>query len=139
MQQKTLSLWLLFLTALCLVSPCLAQEIQDPVVIEIVAERFVFTPSRVTVSQGSTIEFRLKSEDTSHGFLIVGTDIDVVIPKRRQGEAKVTFVADTLGSFRFECSKLCGAGHHFMRGTIDVKSTVTNKESKPDTDVESRQ
>ena len=134
MQKKILG-WSFFLTTLCLVSPCLAQEVQDPVVVEIVAERFVFTPSRVTVSQGSTIEFRLKSEDTSHGFLIVGTDIDVIIPKRRQGEAKVTFVADTPGSFRFECSKLCGAGHHFMRGTIEVSSTVTNKASKPDTDV----
>ncbi len=118
MQERVRTTFLL--GVLCLAgSPSLAQQ---PEVVRVVAERFVFTPSRITVSQGSTIELRLRSEDTSHGFRIAGTDIDVVIPKRRQGEVTVIFEADTPGRYRFECSKLCGAGHNFMRGTITVET-----------------
>jgi heme/copper-type cytochrome/quinol oxidase subunit 2 len=55
-----------------------------------------------------------------HGFRIVGRDVDVAVPKRRQGEAVVVFEATEVGRFRFECSRLCGAGHNFMRGEIVV-------------------
>jgi cytochrome c oxidase subunit 2 len=94
---------------------------QDRQVIRITAERFTFTPSRVTVKRGTTVEFRLRSEDTNHGFHILGSDANVIIPKRGRGEATLVFVADTPGRYTFECSKLCGAGHAFMRGTITVE------------------
>ena len=41
-------------------------------VVEVVAERFLFTPSEITVEAGTTVEFRLTSQDTDHGFRIVG-------------------------------------------------------------------
>ena len=47
-----------------------------------------------------------------------GTDINVTIPKRGKGVATVTFVPPQPGRYVFECSKLCGAGHGFMRGTL---------------------
>jgi len=91
---------------------------QEREVVEIVAERFTFTPSEITVTIGTTIELRIRSDDTMHGFRIVGRDVDVAVPKRRQGEAVVVFEATEVGRFRFECSRLCGAGHNFMRGEI---------------------
>ena len=93
---------------------------QERVVVSVVAERFTFTPSEIRVPVGSTLELRVRSEDTMHGFRIVGHEIDVAVPKRRQGEAVVVFEADTVGRYRFECSRLCGAGHNFMRGEIVV-------------------
>lgn len=91
-------------------------------VVYIAAERFSFTPSRVTVDQGSTIELRISSDDTSHGFKLTGPRaIDIEIPKRGRGEARVTFDATEAGTYTFECSRVCGAGHGFMRGTIEVK------------------
>jgi cytochrome c oxidase subunit 2 len=93
---------------------------QEREVVEIVAERFTFTPSEITVTIGTTIELRIRSDDTMHGFRIVGRDVDVAVPKRRQGEAVVVFEATEVGRFRFECSRLCGAGHNFMRGEIVV-------------------
>ena len=55
-----------------------------------------------------------------HGFRIVGANVNIVIPKRRQGEVVVLFDAEKVGRYRFECSRLCGAGHNFMRGEILV-------------------
>ena len=98
------------------VGSLVAQERQ---VVEMVAERFTFTPSRIEVPVGTTVEIHIRSEDTDHGFHLVGGG-NVIIPKRRQGEAVVVFEADEPGEYRFECSKLCGAGHNFMRGEIIV-------------------
>jgi cytochrome c oxidase subunit 2 len=91
---------------------------QKPQVVEIFVERFSFTPSEFKVKAGAPVEIHLRSDDTDHGFRIVGTDINVAIPKRGKGVATVTFVPPEPGRFVFECSKLCGAGHSFMRGTL---------------------
>ncbi len=106
---------------------------QERQVVRIVAERFTFTPSRIEVSVGTTVEIHIRSEDTDHGFHIVGGR-NVIIPKRRQGEAVVVFEADEPGTYRFECSKLCGAGHNFMKGEIIV--TAPDEEDAPDEDDE---
>lgn len=92
-------------------------ESQDTQVIDISAERFSFNPSEIRVKAGTPLEIRLTSEDTMHGFRILGTDIDLELPKRGRGVASVMF-QPTAGRYTFECSRLCGAGHSFMRGVI---------------------
>ena len=99
-------------------------DTQERQVVRIVAERFSFTPSEVTVPVGTTLELRVRSQDTMHGFRIVGQGVDVAVPKRRQGEAVVIFEAIETGRYRFECSRLCGAGHNFMQGAIVVVPDV---------------
>ena len=96
-------------------------ESQAPRVIRVSAERFAFTPSEIVVERGTTIEFHLTSDDTDHGFRIIGTDVNAEIPKRRRGETVVKYVADTAGRFVIECSRPCGAGHTAMRATLVVK------------------
>jgi cytochrome c oxidase subunit II len=90
---------------------------QETQVVEITAERFTFTPSEVRVKAGTRLEIRLRSEDTAHGFRIMGTEIDVELAKRGRGVKTVTFEPKA-GRYTFECSQLCGAGHEFMRGVI---------------------
>jgi cytochrome c oxidase subunit 2 len=90
---------------------------QDARVIEIAAERFTFTPSEIRVKAGTRLEIRLQSDDTAHGFHIVGTDVDIELPKRGRGVATVNFQPQA-GRYTFECSRVCGAGHEFMRGVI---------------------
>ncbi len=90
---------------------------QENQLIEIIAERFSFNPSEIRVKAGTPLEIRLTSEDTMHGFHILGTDIDLELPKRGRGVASVVF-QPTAGRYTFECSRLCGAGHAFMRGVI---------------------
>jgi cytochrome c oxidase subunit 2 len=90
-------------------------------IISITAERFVFSPSKVKVKQGSVVEFVIRSDDTDHGFRIPAANIDVAIPQQGRGEVRVRFVAKEKGTFVFECSRACGAGHNLMRGRIVVE------------------
>ncbi len=95
----------------------------SPRVIHIVAERFTFTPARVTVDEGANVEIRLTSEDTAHGFRLVGPgDINIEIPKRGRGDVRVPIDTSQPGTYTFECSRICGAGHGFMHGTLQVKA-----------------
>ncbi|HEY7289974.1 MAG TPA: cupredoxin domain-containing protein [Vicinamibacterales bacterium] len=117
---------MVFLTELRMAVPsasvCASGSMQNErKVVHMLAERFRFSPDEVRVKVGTTIEFRLESDDTDHGFRIIGTDIERVIPKRGRGNIVVSFTPDQAGRYDFECSKLCGAGHNFMHGVIVVE------------------
>ena len=112
--------WLLGLSTILMGSAGASARVrkQNAQVVNISVERFSFTPSEFRVKAGAPVEIRLQSDDTDHGFRIVGTDINVRIPKRGKGVATVTFHPPAAGRYVFECSRLCGAGHSFMRGAI---------------------
>jgi cytochrome c oxidase subunit 2 len=104
---------------------------QNARVIRVSAERFAFTPSRIEIDAGEDVELRIKSDDTSHGFRIVGPDrseavvANVAIPKRGKGEVTVPIKIAAPGRYVFECSRMCGAGHNFMRGELIVRERTT--------------
>jgi len=89
--------------------------------IRITAERFSFTPSRIKVKTGTIVEIMAESEDTSHGFHLPDAGLDEEIPARGKGELRLRFEATEAGTYFFECSRPCGAGHNTMRGTIIVE------------------
>ena len=99
-------------------------------VVRVSAERFAFTPSRIVVDAGEEIEMRVSSDDTAHGFRIAGTGVNVVIPKRGRGEVSVSFRAPEPGRYVFECTRMCGAGHHFMRGELLVRDSSASQSRK---------
>lgn len=122
MKRTALLLRVFILAALAVPASAGQTASGTPLVIHVVAERFIFTPDQITVEQGTLVEIRLTSEDTDHGFRLIGPgDIDVEIPKRGRGDVRVTFEADEPGEYTFECSRVCGAGHGFMRGTLRVR------------------
>lgn len=90
----------------------------------VVAERFSFTPSQIVVEEGTLIEIHLRSDDTNHGFRIRGSRVNTIIPKRGRGATSILFDANAPGEYVFECSKMCGAGHSMMKGSIVVKPRV---------------
>lgn len=106
---------------------CAVALADDPVsskpdkVVNISAERFTFSPSKIKLQQGTTVEFVVTSEDTDHGFRIPKASIDAAIPQQGKGELRIRFVAKEKGVYPFECSRACGAGHNLMRGTIVVE------------------
>jgi len=116
--------WRPALFLLCLAGALAATplESQSRRVIRITAERFAFTPSEVTLEPGEEVELRLKSDDTAHGFRIVGTGISLTIPKRGRSELSVVFRPTEPGRYTFECTRMCGAGHNFMRGVLVVRA-----------------
>jgi cytochrome c oxidase subunit II len=89
--------------------------------VNVVAERFNFTPSQIRVKEGTLLEINLTSEDTFHGFRMPSVHINRTIPARGRGSVKVVFDAKEKGSYSFECSRPCGAGHTMMRGVIVVE------------------
>lgn len=93
-----------------------------PRIIEITAERFEFWPSEINVAVGEAVELRIRSDDTTHGFRILGQGTNVAIPKRGKGYVSVKLTPTEAGRFTFECSRMCGAGHNFMRGVLVVKA-----------------
>ena len=106
-----------------------AVEQLSPRVIRLSAERFSFTPSEIRIQAGEEVELRISSEDTAHGFHIGGTDITASVPKRGQGEVGVRVRLERAGRYEFECDRMCGAGHDFMRGvlTVTARSTDSNR------------
>ena len=90
-------------------------------VIRVTAERFAFSPAEIEIDEGEEVELLIRSDDTSHGFRIIGTDIKVVVPKRGKGDVRVVFKPERAGRYAFECTRMCGAGHDFMRGVIRVR------------------
>jgi len=99
-----------------------AQGPPPPRVIEVTVERFEFWPSAITIAEDETVVLQLRSEDTQHGFHIVGTGTNVTVPKRGKGMAIATLSGLKAGRYTFECSRLCGAGHNFMRGVLIVRA-----------------
>jgi cytochrome c oxidase subunit II len=91
-------------------------------VVRVTAERFTFAPSQIVVDEGEEVELRLKSDDTSHGFRIAGTTVNVAIPKRGHDELSIVLRAPAPGRYVFECTRMCGAGHNFMRGMLIVRA-----------------
>lgn len=91
-----------------------------PQVIEIVAERYAFFPSRIRVASGATVEFHLRSDDTNHGFRLPALHINREIPKRGTDDLVLLVHFSEKGEYAFFCSKPCGAGHNMMRGLVIV-------------------
>ena len=106
--------------------------------ISIAARQYGFTPHRIFVNTGDTIELSLASLDVVHGFFLEGHDIEAEIrpgkldfrvrhpsveEEFREVET-VTFVAGTPGKFRYRCSVTCGTLHPFMQGEFIVRPNI---------------
>jgi cytochrome c oxidase subunit 2 len=83
-----------------------------------IARVWSFSPGELRIPPGSTVTFYLTSPDVIHGFLIPGTDVNVmVIP------GQVTRVSQDFpesGEFLILCSEYCGLGHQNMSSKIIV-------------------
>lgn len=87
--------------------------------IEIVAKKWEFTPSTITVNQGDRVKLVIESVDVTHGISIPAFGINENLAP---GEITVIdFVADKVGTHSFSCSVFCGSGHGNMTGVIIVE------------------
>jgi len=84
-----------------------------------VAKRWDFEPSTITVNEGDTVRLIINSIDVAHGFAISTFGVN---ERLNAGETvTVEFVADRKGTFSFFCSVFCGSGHGGMRGSLIVE------------------
>lgn len=92
-----------------------ARQYDDYVITHI----FAFQPSTITVPVGSTVTFYATSPDVVHGFFIPNTAVNLMVIPGWVSEATHTF--RKAGTYLLLCNEYCGAGHHFMYGSVEVQ------------------
>lgn len=86
--------------------------------IRLEARSFEYLPAEIQVNQGDRVTLEIVSTDVVHGIYIDGYGLQASADPGQT--ARLTFVADQAGSFRFRCSVSCGALHPFMIGKLKV-------------------
>jgi cytochrome c oxidase subunit II len=88
-------------------------------VIEVVATRWKFEPSRIEAAVGEPLRLVVSSGDGVHGIEIKKFRVKKEIP--RGGEpVTIHFTPDSPGQFPILCSEYCGDGHEDMKGMLVV-------------------
>jgi heme/copper-type cytochrome/quinol oxidase subunit 2 len=82
------------------------------------ASRFNYSPAVLTVNPGDRVTLELVATDVVHGLSIDGYNLATTADPGQT--ARLTFVADRQGSFRFRCTVTCGNLHPFMIGKLQV-------------------
>jgi cytochrome c oxidase subunit 2 len=85
----------------------------------IVARIFSFSPSTISIPVGTQVTFYATSPDVVHGFFIADTAVNMTVVPGWVSSATHRFTKP--GNYLLLCNEYCGAGHHFMYGTIAVK------------------
>jgi cytochrome c oxidase subunit 2 len=86
--------------------------------IEIVARRFDYMPSQLTLKKGTPVVLELTSNDVPMGFNL--PDFDLRADMLPGTITRVRLVPDKTGTFVFYCDVFCGGGHEEMQGVITV-------------------
>jgi cytochrome c oxidase subunit II len=119
-----------------LLGAALVSARQDPVtasaprVIEVVAKKFTFEPSKVEVTEGERIRLLVRSADGVHGIEIKKVDINKIVP-REGTPVEIDFVAPAPGTYEVLCSEYCGDGHEAMTGTLVVQAKASEEPIAP--------
>jgi heme/copper-type cytochrome/quinol oxidase subunit 2 len=82
------------------------------------ASRFEYSPAVLIVNPGDRVTIELVATDVVHGLSIDGYNLATTADPGQT--ARLTFVADRQGSFRFHCTVTCGNMHPFMIGKFQV-------------------
>jgi cytochrome c oxidase subunit 2 len=89
-------------------------------VIPVVARKFVFIPSEITLRQGESVVLEFTAPEVAMGFFAPALGLRALIVP---GEvARVPFTADKAGRFDFLCDVFCGDGHEGMNGHLTVQA-----------------
>ena len=87
-------------------------------VFHIQARRFEYYPAILAVNPGDRVTIELAATDVVHGLSIDGYNLETTSDPGQT--ARLSFIADRQGSFRFRCTVTCGNMHPFMIGKLQV-------------------
>ena len=86
--------------------------------IHLEASRFAYVPAVIAVSPGDRVTIEFEAADVVHGLYLDGYRLNLIAEPGQT--ARLTFVADRPGTFRFRCSVTCVPLHPFMIGKLSV-------------------
>jgi cytochrome c oxidase subunit II len=95
-----------------------AQAETAPRHIQIMAKRFTFEPTEVTLKKGEPVDLVLKSMDVAHGIRF--RELNVEVKASKGGSGEVHFTPEQTGTFVGHCSVFCGSGHGSMTLKLHV-------------------
>ena len=97
-----------------------ALEPDGSVTVRAIGQQYSFTPQCITVPTDTPVTFRATSADAVHGFLIQGTNVNVMLVPGYISTVATRFA--TPGDHTMPCHEFCGTGHEGMWGRIQVIS-----------------
>ena len=98
---------------------CMIQASDHGQQIKVVAKRFEFSPSEITISKGVPVTLVLTSEDATHGLAI--KEFNVKTEAKKGQTAEITFTPTQIGDFTAKCSHFCGRHHGDMALLVHVR------------------
>jgi cytochrome c oxidase subunit 2 len=88
------------------------------VIVKVMAKRFDYTPSHITVKKGVPVVFELQTRDVMMGFSLPDFNVRAdIVPDK---VTRLRLVPDKTGTFIFLCDIFCGTGHEEMNGKLTV-------------------
>ncbi|HUO05126.1 MAG TPA: cytochrome c oxidase subunit II [Candidatus Binataceae bacterium] len=100
-------------------SPGVHQTAPGKYDVVVIGQTWSYTPDRIEIPAGSEVTFRGTSSDVIHGFLIAGTNVNMMLVP---GEiSTLTYRFDKPGEYLLLCHEYCGRLHHTMSGKVIVK------------------
>jgi cytochrome c oxidase subunit 2 len=99
-----------------------AVEPDGSVTVRAIGQQYSFTPSCIVVPTDTPITFRATSADVVHGFLITGTNVNLMLVPGYVSSLKARF--DAPGERLMPCHEFCSVGHEGMWGRIKVVDKV---------------
>jgi cytochrome c oxidase subunit II len=95
-----------------------ALEPDGTVTVRAIGQQYSFTPSCILVPTDTLITFRATSADVVHGFLIDGTNINLMLVPGYVSSLKARF--ETPGERLMPCHEFCSVGHEGMWGWVKI-------------------
>jgi cytochrome c oxidase subunit 2 len=108
-----------FAVASCVAATEMAPKAPPVQTVEILAQRFNFTPDEIKVKKGVPVDLELSTLDRVHGFNVPGLGLRAEIVPGQTTHVK--FTPDKAGRFLFHCDIFCGEGHEDMDAAIVVE------------------
>jgi cytochrome c oxidase subunit 2 len=99
-----------------------AVEPDGSVTVRAIGQQYSFTPSCVIVPTDTLITFRATSADLVHGFLITGTNINLMLVPGYVSSLPARF--ESPGERLIPCHEFCGLGHEGMWGKIKIVDKI---------------
>ena len=95
-----------------------ALEPDGSVTVRAIGQQYSFTPSCIVVPTDTPVRFRATSADVVHGFLIDGTNINLMLVPGYVSSLGARF--DTPGERLMPCHEFCSVGHEGMWGRVKI-------------------
>jgi cytochrome c oxidase subunit II len=95
-----------------------AIEPDGTVTVRFIGQQYSFTPDCILVPTDTPVRFRATSADVVHGFLIDGTNINLMLVPGYISTLGARF--DTPGERLMPCHEFCSVGHEGMWGRVKI-------------------